>query len=268
MAASETVTVTSIDGCRLFVAMDGRAGPQPDLVLLHSLGADHRVFDGVAPALAADRRVIRPDARGHGRSPCGDITLARQVDDLLAVMDALGVARAVVVGLSMGGVEALALWERAPERVAALILMDTFSTLGPETARRWIADKQADLARWPMAEVARRYVDATLTATAPAWARRALAEAVAGMSAANYEAATRACFEADLDHVLATVRVPTLVLVGEVDRRTPLDPYARRLAEGIPGARLETVPAAGHLAPMDNPEAVAERIARFLRQLA
>lgn len=253
--------VRTADGVQLAVRVDGTGD---NVLLLHSLGADHHVWDAVMADLVRSYRVIAPDARGHGQSGRGAITLDTQVADIIDVLEALSVPRVHVAGISMGGVEALALASRYAERVRSLALLDTFAALGAERATQWVRDKVEQLRRTSMQDFGRQYAETTLMPETAAPKRAALAAAVAGMTPEDYVAASRACFEADLENVLSTLHVPTLVMIGEHDTRTPLE-LSQHLADGIPAAQLRRIPAAGHLSVVDNPAAVAAALHAFWR---
>src|ERR1700688_4950472 len=115
------------------------SGPKdaPVLLLLHSLGTSLHVWDDQEAALAERYRVVRPDLRGHGltAAPPGPYTIDVMAQDVLAIMDALGIAAAHVGGLSIGGMGAQTLAARAPDRVASLILCDTAMAIPP--AEMW-----------------------------------------------------------------------------------------------------------------------------------
>ena len=124
------------DKVRLYWRADGDEG-KPPLLLLNSLGTDHAMWDAVMPLLMRDFRVLRMDTRGHGASdaPKGDYTLSMLAQDALAVLDAAGVARAHVCGLSMGGMTALALAIEHPERVEKIIGANTSAQMSPDLMR-------------------------------------------------------------------------------------------------------------------------------------
>lgn len=257
------------------LALDGGAieyavaGDGPALLLLHAFPLGHFMWDAQAAALASKYRVIRFDARGFGGSDRaqGPLTMERIADDAAALLDHLGVARAVVGGCSMGGYAALAFVRRHPQRLAGLVLQDTRAGADSEEGK---AGRMA-LAAKVLAEGASVAVSAFLPkllgettqreqeplvaalrerilATAP----QAIADALHGLAA-----------RADSRPTLAEVRVPTLVLVGAEDVLTP-PAESQAMAAAIPGSRLEIVARAGHLANLERPEAVNQALAAFL----
>src|SRR5260221_10695378 len=120
----------SRDGVRLYWKLEG-ADERPALVLLNSIGTDLSLWDATAPHLLSAFRLLRLDTRGHGASdaPEGDYSLAMLADDVVAVMEAVDVDRAAVAGVSLGGMLAMELVLRHPERVAALALVCTSATM-------------------------------------------------------------------------------------------------------------------------------------------
>jgi 3-oxoadipate enol-lactonase len=245
------------------------AGPPeaPPLVMLHSLGTSLHVWDAQADTLAANYRVIRPDLRGHGLTgvPDGPYTLAAMAGDVLAVLDALGVAAAHVAGLSIGGAVAQALAAEAPGRVRSLILCDTALAFPPPTPWRERAATvrahgmeplvQPVLARWVTAE----FLDAPEAEGLRAMLRRTAPEGYAG--------AAEALAVADLTGSTSRLRLPALVLVGEHDLATP-PAAARALQAAIPGAELVQLAGAAHIPTMQRPAEVTAAIAGFLAGLA
>lgn len=230
-------------------------------LLLHAFPFDHAMWDAVADRLRADgHEVLAPDLRGFGGSPLGDRTpaLSVMVDDMLAL---LGEEPAVVAGCSMGGYVALAIAERRPDLVAALALVDTKATADAAPAREHrerIAalaevgdDWSAGMIDGLLGETSRRdraevveYV-ASVLRHAPratvAWAQRA-------MSA-----------RADARAGLAMLTAPIAVIWGEEDTMSPRSEQ-ELILDTAPHARLIAVPAAGHLTPLESPDAVAEAL--------
>jgi len=255
-----------IDGGELAYAVSGDG---PALLLLHAFPLGLFMWDAQAAALAATHRVVRFDARGFGGSDSnhGPLTMERIADDAAALLDHLGVSRAVVGGCSMGGYAALAFVRRHPQRLAGLVLQDTRAGADSEDARagraalaaKVLAEgaSAAEAAFLPklLGEATKReqpalvaHLRERILATPP----QAIADALHGLAA-----------RMDSRPTLAEVRVPTLVLVGAEDVLTP-PAESEAMAAAIPGARLEVVPRAGHLANLERPDAVNAALAAFL----
>lgn len=244
---------------RLWAEKSGDGAP---MVLLHGSVHDSRLWDGVFPELSLHRTVIRYDARGLGRSTPPTAPF-RYEEDLLAVLDHFGIERADLVGLSMGGEVALDLTLEHPERVRSLILVAASAgghdwPQSPEMDAYMAADRGNDADRLAEMELA---VWASLGDRAPGYA--AIAHMVtenAKVRAASEKGHVRSS-EADAVDLLDRITVPTTVVVGDHDY-PEIGVIARRLAEGIPGARLELVAAADHYLPLRAPERLLEIIAR------
>jgi 3-oxoadipate enol-lactonase len=140
----------TVDGARMAYAVHAAPRPgAPRVVLLHSLALDRSFWDGVVPQLTGAAEVMVVDCRGHGRSSAGTrpFTVEQFGDDIAAVMQAEGWATAVVAGCSMGGCVAQALAIRHPQRVAALMLMDTTAWYGAEAPKQWAERADAALTK-------------------------------------------------------------------------------------------------------------------------
>ncbi len=239
----------------------------PALVLLHAFPLDRGMWDHETRALAdAASPLIAPSFPGFGRSevPRLQPTLDDYADAVVQVMDAAGVRRAAVAGCSMGGYVAFALWRRHRDRVAGLSLVDT-------RAEADTAEAAANRVR--LAEQVRaRGVEALLEAPpkllrdgSPRWPelraliRRQPAEAVA-------QASIALSLRPDSTADLATIDVPTAVVVGEHDEITPR-PFAERMADAVPGASLSVIPDAGHLSNLEAPEAFERAMRAWLRRV-
>lgn len=243
------------------------AGRGPAVVLMHSLGSSSHAWAEQIAHLRNRFRVIAPDCRGHGRSSHnGPVTLDGIVADLAALLDHLGVERVHLGGLSMGGCYALAFYRRSPERVASLILADTFSSLPAGQGRQRVADRAAALQNVAMPDFGRQYAEATLLPATAAEKRVRLAEVVGGMSKEAFLETCEACFLSDAEEVLPAVRVPTLVVWGDRDDRTPR-PLSELIARSIPGAELRVIPNAAHLANLDNPAEFNRALDEFLARV-
>ncbi len=242
---------------------------KPAILFSNSLGTDLRIWDGVAARLAEQFRVIRYDKRGHGLTEAvpppysaGDLAA-----DVVALLDALELEQAVICGVSVGGIVAQALALEHPERVRALILLDTGARIG--TAESW--QQRIDAVK--AAGVA-SLVPVTMERWFSAGFRTHRAADVIGYSlmlrqtsADGYVGTCAALRDADFRAVLSSVFKPTLVLCGAEDIAT-VPELGRELASLIPGAQFALIEKAGHLACVEQPDAVAERITRFLQEVS
>jgi 3-oxoadipate enol-lactonase len=231
--------------------IDGPADA-PALLLINSLGADLSMWEPQLSALTGHFRVIRYDARGHGRSPVppGRYALADLGRDALHLLDHLGIARAHVCGLSLGGMTAMWLAAHAAGRVDRLVLFCTSALLGPpagwaERAAKVLAEGTGSVAE----AVVSRWVTPGFAAAHPGEVRR-LREMVAATPPAGYAGACAAVEQMDLRPDLPRIVAPTLVVAGADDPATP-PAHGAAIAEAIPGARLVIVPGAAHLATLE-----------------
>jgi YbgC/YbaW family acyl-CoA thioester hydrolase len=261
------------DGRRLTVngvglGVDVR-GEGPAILFVHGYPLDRTIWAPQIEALEGWRR-IAPDLRGMGESDAPDLgyAMATYAEDLLAVLDTLGVERAVVAGLSMGGYVAFELLRRSRDRVLGLVLVDTRAEADSPEARR----RREAAAQQAREHGAAAIADAMLPdMLAPASRTRdpALADRVWRMMAATPVAGLVGALAAmrdrpDSTELLPTLGdIPTLVLVGEEDKLTPPD-GARAMAERIPGARLAVIPGAGHLPTLEAPDATSAELRRHL----
>jgi pimeloyl-ACP methyl ester carboxylesterase len=254
------------DGARIHYEVSG-AGPT--VVLGHSLLADTEMWRGVEPRLAERYRVINVEVRGHRRSTApGPFTLEDLAADWLAILDREGAERAFLVGLSMGGMTAMRLALKAPSRVAGMVLIDANGDEEERGKRLQYAVMEAIYRRFGMIGVLAKRIS-RLMFGATTLARRTalideLKQAVARHDRAQIPHALRAVFRRGpiLDR-LPAIACPTLILVGDEDRATPVV-KSEHLAAAIPGARLDVVPGVGHLSALEDPEAIASRVLAFL----
>lgn len=248
---------------RLFAVAEGPADA-PVLVLGSSLGTTSQMWQPQVGALARRFRVVRYDHLGHGASavPAGDgapCTIDDLGTELLRLLDDLGTRRVSYAGLSLGGMVGMWLAAYAPERVNRLALLCTSARLGPE--RMW-RERAATVRSAGTAAVAETVVSRWFT---PAFAadRPSVVQRYRVMLSATPAAGYAACCEAiaamDLRPELPRIQAPTLVVAGADDPATPVE-QAREIAGMIPGARLDVVPGAAHLANVEQPE----RITRLL----
>lgn len=261
----------TVNGIRLAYRERGRGQPTA-LLLIHGFPLDHRMWDAQLNGLARQARVIAPDLRGFGRSTAmlaGPLAMDQHADDLAGLLDHLGIGRAVVAGLSMGGYVAFAFWRRHRERVRALVLADTRAEGDSPQAQ---ANRDASAAKVRAAGVGAIAGDMLPRLLDPAsLANPRLAERMRTMMADQPAETVIAALAGLRDRpdsrpTLPTINAPTLVLVGEHDALTP-PADATAMAAAIPGARLVVIPAAGHMSPMENPRAVNAALRGFLRTI-
>jgi 3-oxoadipate enol-lactonase len=247
------------------VVEGARSGPT--VVLVNSLGATSRMWDPQVPTLAAGRRVVRYDARGHGRSPVppGPYTIEQLADDLLALLDRLDVERAHLVGLSLGGMTAMSLAAERPDRVVSLSLLCTSARLGPE--QMWL-DRAHTARTQGMAVLGTTVIERWFT---PRF-RAEHADQVAAMQkmlestpAEGYAAACDAIQHLDLRERLPSITAPTLVVAGSEDPVAPPE-HARLIADSIPGSRLEVIDGAAHLANIEEPARVTDLLVEHITE--
>jgi len=236
---------------------------RPALIFVHGVGSTAAIWDYQLEAFAADRLCAAIELRGNGtRKPDPDpasITRAGFAQDVLAVADALGARRFTLVGCSLGGVVAFELWRTAPQRIDAMVLLGSFARYpdGERVATN-IAQQVRDAGNM-RAFGERRAAQLGL----PPERLRETIEQFACKSVECFLAATQATWTGDYLDVLATIGVPTLVAYGEHDAIAP-QALAGEIALGIPGARLEVVPQAGHVANADAPDAFNQMLREFL----
>jgi 3-oxoadipate enol-lactonase / 4-carboxymuconolactone decarboxylase len=253
----------TIGGVRLHWSVEGDAA-DPALVLLNSIGTDTTLWDAVVPRLLSHFRVIRTDARGHGRSdaPEGDYSLADLAEDVVAVMDAAGVRRAMVVGCSLGGMVAMELALRHPTRVDALGLVCTSAAMD----RAAWSDRVAAVRRDGMAAVAdlavSRFLSTSFAAGHPEIVD-GLRAGLIGMSVAGYAGAAAAIRDMSLLDRLGALCAPCLVVAGKQDVSTPYEGHGAILERSLPMSTLVQLPC-GHLAPVEAPNELARVILSIL----
>jgi 3-oxoadipate enol-lactonase len=245
--------------------VEGKADA-PVVVLSHSLGATLETWAPQVPALARAFRVVRYDLRGHGRSPVppGPYDIGDLGEDLVALLDRLQIARAHLVGLSLGAMASLWVAARHPSRVDRLVVCCTSAKMGPPES--WSA-RAAAVRAGGMGAVADAVVARWLTPAFAAHEPARVAElraVVAATPADGYVACCGVIERMDLGPELGAIRAPTLAVAGAEDPATPPTDLGR-IAAAIPGARLEIVAGAAHLANLEQPAKITELVLSHLR---
>ena len=251
----------------LEIAYD-RAGVGAPLVFAHGAAGDARLWRPQLKALADEFTVVAWDEPGAGRS--GDVPedyrLADYADCLAGLVAALDLGPAHVAGLSWGGTLALELYRRHPGHVATLILADTYAgwkgSLPEEELRARIAHTRATFAA-PTAEF-NPTLPGLLGPDPPDAAVALLEDMAADVRPASMRTQLSVMAEADLREVLPGIDVPTLLVWGEHDSRSPLS-VARQFDDAIPHAHLVVIPGAGHVSNLEQPERFNEAVRAFCR---
>ncbi len=251
------------DGCRLAYAVAGRRDA-PAMVLSNSLGTSRTMWDWQMDRLADRFRVLRYDTRGHGESdaPDGAYTIDRLGRDALALMDAAGIARAHVCGVSLGGMTALWLGVHAPERVNQLVLANTGARIGSNGMWNERIHGVATQGLESLADsVMARWFTAGFRAAEPQTVER-LRAALCRTPVAGYVGCCTALRDADLRDAAADVRAPCLVVTGSHDVATP-PALGTWLVEHISGAAIVTLDAA-HLSNIECAPQFNDAVTHFL----
>ena len=243
-----------------------QSGSGPVALFLHGFPLDHSMWQFQWEDLSEVRTCVAPDLRGFGASATPGpelLTMDQHALDMMDLLDHLGADRADIVGLSMGGYVALALWALHPERFRSLALIDTRANADDQAARAnrdAVAERLVEEGReeWTRSMIppligpdATLFVRARLRAMIESTRYETILAALEGMKN-----------RPDRVGDLPGVDTPTVVICGEHDALTPLD-LSRGLAEAIPGARLEVIPGAGHMSPLERPDAVNAALRAF-----
>jgi len=246
-------------------------GTGAPVVLMHAFPANRSQWSPQLPALSSVCRCLAPDFRGFGESDAREpYSVDRYADDIAQLLDTLSLERAVIGGVSLGGYVTFAFWRRHPSRVRALILADT----------RARADTERDMAK-------RRELIALAHASGPAAIADRMIEGLIGRTTRRRQpelvlSVHRMLASATVDGIvgaldammhrpdatgdLATIAVPTLIIVGDEDVATPIRD-AEIMHAGIPRSRLAIIPGAGHLSNVERPAAFNALVSEFLSTL-
>ena len=254
----------------LKIAYD-EAGSGTPLLLIHGWPHDHTMWAGQLGGLATNARVLAPDLRGAGGSTVrGPYTIDQYADDLVAFLGSLGIARAVVCGLSMGGYIAFAMLRRHRDRIRGLVLADTRATADTDELRANRERQIALIEQEGMAALAERQLQPTLarsTIERHAPLVNAVRRMMASVPPEGAIGALRAmAARPDSTPLLETIDVPTLVVGGAEDTITTPD-VLRAMAASIRKSRVEILEQSGHLCPLERPAAFNHVVSEFLGTL-
>ena len=252
------------EDARIFYRLEG-AADKPLLVLVHSLGVDHGLWDPQMPALLRYFQVLRMDLRGHGasNSPAGDYTIEQLGRDVIAAVDSTARVRFAYCGLSLGGMIGQWLGANHPDRITHLVLANTSPRVGaPELfeARRK-AVLEGGMSAVESAVMERFFSPRVLASSNPQ-----VATSQTALLAANpvgYAGCCAAIRDMDQRPLLGRIGVPTLVIGGSLDAATPWEGHGDLLAASIAGARAAVLEAA-HLSNVELPSAFTNALFDFL----
>jgi YbgC/YbaW family acyl-CoA thioester hydrolase len=259
----------AVNGVNLAVDVRGQGAA---VLFIHGYPLDHTLWEHQLAHLEGWMR-IAPDLRGMGQSDAPDLgySMATYAEDLLALVNSLGVERVVLCGVSMGGYIAFEMLRRARERVRGLVLVNSRAEADTPEGRR-ARDASAAQAREGGAEsIAATMLPRILARAAPT-ENPALVERVRTMMEGTPVSGILGAIAALRDRpdslplLPSLAGLPTLVIAGEDDQLIPAE-RARVMADAIPGARLAMIPGAGHLCPIERPEVVTGLLAEFLAGL-
>jgi pimeloyl-ACP methyl ester carboxylesterase len=245
-----------------------RVGQGPPLVLVHGAAVDSRMWRPQLAALADEFTVVAWDEPGAGRSsdvPAG-FALVDYADCLAALIDTLDLGPAHVTGLSWGGTVALELYRHHPDRVATLLLVDTYAGWKGSLPEREVQARLEGVRQ--MLAAADHLFDPTLPglfAGQPPAEYVALLDAMAAdVRPGSMSTALLVMAETDQRDLLPRIQVPTLLIWGELDARSPLS-VAGQFKDAIPDAELIVIPGAGHVSNLEQPELFNDAVRQFCR---
>ena len=268
----ESGTAIARDGTAIHYTIHGaRQSDLPRMALVHSLGMNGTVWDGVVERLADRATIMTYDCRGHGASakPPGPYTMELFARDLEDVLTHAGWSNAHIAGASLGGNVSLQFAVLNPSRVESLGLVDTTAWYGAEAPKNW---------EWRAREAEQKGLGALVEFQLARWfsdsAREQKHEGVErcrsiflANDVAAFASSCRMLGAFDLRARIPELHVPTAIIVGEEDQATPLE-MARSLEAGISGATLEIIPKARHFTFVERPDRISDFLSRLFDRVA
>ncbi len=254
------------NGVTLWIHRDGNASGQP-VVFVNSLGSDYRIWDDMMSAFST-YDCIRYDLRGHGLSDCpsAPYSIRHHSNDLAELLTKLNVNQAIVIGISVGGMVAMDYASEHPDKVKALVLLDTFPKIGTSTmwderintlrAHGMAHLGDAILARWFAPSF--KYGNPSLYC--------GFYNMLTRMPVEGYTGTCESIRDADLTESAKSISCSTLVLCGAEDASTPPE-LVRGITDIIPNSRYVEIKNAGHLPCVENPIETALAITNFLKDV-
>jgi pimeloyl-ACP methyl ester carboxylesterase len=243
------------------------AGEGPPLVLLHGFLCDSRCWRRQLADLSDRFRVVAWDAPGAGSSsdPPDTFTIADWARCLAGFLDAVGIEMAQVLGLSWGGILAQEFYRLYPDRVLALILCGAYAGWKgslPESACKERLERCFAESSLPPEDFVPRWVPEFFTEGAPRDLKEEMSIIVADFHPLGFRLMAKSSADTDTTDLLPRIKVPTLLLWGDDDRRCPLN-IAEQFRDAIPNAELAVIANAGHVSNMEQPEQFSAQVRRF-----
>jgi 3-oxoadipate enol-lactonase len=247
---------------------EGLTAPKPVIVFINSLGTDFRIWDEVMAALGDRYAYVLHDKRGHGLSDVGSTpySIDDHVADLIALLDHLSVEKAIIWGLSVGGLIAQGLYRRRPDLVQALVLSNTAHKIG-----------NADMWNDRIAQIEQDGIEPLVDGVMERWFTPAFRKPdnaaylgartmLARQDRHGYAATCAAIRDADFTEAANAIAVPTLCVAGDGDASTPPE-LVGSLSALIAGSRLAVIENCGHIPCLEQPAAYARTVGNFLTSL-
>jgi 3-oxoadipate enol-lactonase len=245
-------------------------GSGPAILLVHGYPFNRTMWDEQLAALRDNYRVIRLDLRGHGESESseGPATMDLMAQDIASLLDQLGISRAVIGGLSMGGYVAIAFYQLFPGRVEKLLLADTRAQADPEEGKKVRGEQAQKILAEGMGGIADTMLPKLLAPETVSKRPEVVKRVRTMMLQTKPEGAAAAlggmAVREDQTGRLAQINVPTLILVGREDAITPVAD-SEKMHEVIEGSRLIVIENAGHVSNIEQPEQFNRALNDFLR---
>jgi len=254
--------LATVNGIELYYEDRGKG---PVLVFVHGLGENSNSWKYQMEFFEKTFRVIAMDLRGHGKSADGEepITMTLFADDVLALLEGLGIKKAHFVGHSMGGLINQEIAAHHGSSMQTMVLSDAAGFYPPPFGTTGLEERLRRIDTMSMDDVAQAIVDVACCPTAPAAIKAEVKEMFAANRKVPYRQATIATLKADYRPYHSQMTMPTLLLVGQYDQTTPLS-YAQFLNAAIPGSKLQIIPGAAHMTKLENPTAYNRAVAEFL----
>jgi len=254
------------DGLRIRYVRMGKKDAQ-SIIFIHGLGERLETWKYQLSYFSSFYDVIALDLRGFGLSetPESLTSIYDYVEDLLAVVRRENIKKAVICGLSLGGLIALAFYDSFPELVSALVLADTTAYYPKSIVKKILPERLKLIESEGLSKLSETIVNSALINASKEDVELVMAS-IRSVNKEYYKRALEVTLKADLRHVLPKINVPTLILVGEYDKTTPLN-LANDLKANIKTSNLKIIKNASHISKLDNPKEFNLYLKEFLEKM-